>query len=482
MNDQIKTRFAPSPTGSLHVGGARTALFNFLFARKNNGLFHLRIEDTDLKRSTEEMSQRILTGLQWLGLKWDGEITHQAGNIQRHQEVAGLILKRKLGYHCFCTEQDLKVHRKDFKYNRHCLHFSSEEVNIRISQRQPYSLRFKVSDGYTTWKDLIHKKISIRNEEIEDFIILRSDNTPTYNLAAVVDDHDMGINYIIRGDDHISNTPKQILLYQAFGWKIPEFAHVPLILGFDKKRLSKRHGATSLEEYRDKGILPEAFSNFLVLLGWSPDDNREIMSLEEILEAFTLDTISKKSAIFDEKKLGWMNQQYLINKDSVHLYDDIMAIWSKESWGKAELQSYSQEELLSIIDLLKKRATYLNDFKELAKYFFTDPQDFEHQGFQKYMSNEQSWSYIEKTIEVLTNLRTFLSNEIEQNIRKLADSIGIPAGKIIHPLRLALTGRSASPGLFEVMEILGKQRVINRLGNFLARREEVQKQILDSRE
>ena len=482
MNDKIITRFAPSPTGFLHVGGARTALFNYLFARKNKGSFHLRIEDTDIKRSSDEMTLKILTGLQWLSLDWDGEIIHQARNIGRHQEIVDLIKSKGMVYPCFCTEDDLKVHRKDFKYNRHCSHLSSQEVDSRISQKLSYSLRFKVPDGYTTWKDIIHKQISIRNGEIEDFVILRSDKTPTYNLAVVVDDHDMSVNYIIRGDDHISNTPKQILLYEALGWKIPEFAHVPLILGPDKKRLSKRHGATSLEEYQAMGILPEAFSNFLVLLGWSPDNNREIMSFQEILQKFSLKTISKKSAIFDEKKLAWMNQQYLIHKDSALLYDDIMDIWQKENWGKSVNQSYKKAQLLNIIELLKKRATYLIDFKELAKYFFEEPQHFDDKGLQKYMGDEQSWSYIEKTIEVLSNLKTFLSDEIEQVIRNLADSITISAGKIIHPLRLALTGRSESPGLFEVMEILGKERVMNRLKSFISRKEQLQNQISDSRE
>ena len=482
MNDKIVTRFAPSPTGFLHVGGARTALFNYLFARKNKGSFRLRIEDTDLKRSSNEMTLKIFRGLHWLGLDWDGEVIHQAKNIKRHREIVDLIKSKGMGYPCFCTEEDLKVHRKDFKYDRHCLQLSSQEVNARMSQKLPYSLRYKVPDGQTTWKDLIHKQISIRNEEIEDFVILRSDKTPTYNLAVVVDDHDMGINYIIRGNDHISNTPKQILIYNVLGWRIPHFAHVPLILGPDKKRLSKRHGATSLEEYRDLGILPEAFLNFLVLLGWSPDDNREIMSVQEILPIFALETISKKGAIFDERKLAWMNQQYIINMDSVMLYKHVMDIWQNESWGIAAIRSYKKKQLLTIIELLKKRATYLTDFKELAKYFFEEPQNFDDKGFQKYMTNEQSWYYIETTIEVLSKVKKFLSDEIEHVIRNLADSMTVSAGKIIHPLRLALTGRSASPGLFEVMEILGKERVISRLRNFVSRKELLQKQILDSME
>jgi len=296
------------------------------------------------------------------------------------------------------------------------MQLSSQQIDSKISQRLPYSLRFKVPDGYTAWNDFIHKQISFRNEEIEDFVILRSDKTPTYNLAVVVDDHDMGINHIIRGDDHISNTPKQILLYMALGWKIPHFAHVPLILGPDKKRLSKRHGATSLEEYRDLGILPEALSNFLVLLGWSPNDNREIMSMRETLQSFSLKGISKKSAIFDEKKLAWMSQQYLIQRDSTLLYDNIMAIWRKESWEKSALQSYNKSQLLTMIDLLKKRATYLSDFKELAIYFFKEPQQFDDKGLQKYFTDDQSWDYIERTIEVLSNMKNFLSDEIEQGI------------------------------------------------------------------
>jgi glutamyl-tRNA synthetase len=417
-----------------------------------------------------------------LGLEWDQKVIHQGENLKRHQEIADIIKKTGMGYPCFCSNEDLKIHREEFKYDRHCLQLSPADIDTRLSQKKPFSIRFKVPDGLTRWKDLIHKQVSVQNKEIEDFVILRSDKTPTYNLAVVVDDHDMGVNTIIRGDDHLSNTPKQILLYQALGWKIPAFAHVPLILGSDNKRLSKRHGASSLEEYRTMGVLPDAFLNFLVLLGWSPGNNQEIIPVQDMMQQFSLSGISKKSAVFDEKKLAWMNQQYLIQKNSELLYDDIIKIWQKEEWGRSVFQFYEKKQIIKIIELLKIRATYLVDFRDLAEYFFEEPRHFEEKGLIKHMKNEESWLYLVKTTDALSEIRSFFTDEIEKVIRGLADSISISAGKIIHPLRLALTGRIASPGLFEVMEILGKEKVLKRICYFVDHKEELQDKILISRE
>jgi len=323
---KTKTRFAPSPTGHLHIGGARTAIFNWLFARKNKGEFYLRIEDTDKERSSEEMVQSIVDGLRWLGLDWDADLYFQSKHIDEHIKACYDLLNRGYAYFCYCSEEELELKRKEaeerkipYRYDRKCLYLSEEERLRYEKEGRPRVIRFKVPDGETTFFDVVHGEIKFKNSEIDDFVILRSDNTPVYNMAVVVDDHNMGITHVIRGDDHISNTPKQILIYQALGWELPVFAHVPLILGPDKKRLSKRHGATAVIEYRDKGFLPEAMFNYLCLLGWSPGDNREIMSIDEIIEAFDISRIQKKSAIFDQAKLEWMNSEYIRRKENIEL-------------------------------------------------------------------------------------------------------------------------------------------------------------------
>ncbi|OGB69170.1 MAG: glutamate--tRNA ligase [Caldithrix sp. RBG_13_44_9] len=467
MNVKVVTRFAPSPTGFLHVGGARTALFNYLHAKKEQGTFRLRIEDTDLKRSDSDMVQKIFNGLKWLGLGWEGDVVFQGANSQRHQQIAAILLERGWAYRCFCTTKELEVHRENYRYNKYCQKLSAGQIQENLVNGLTYSLRFKVPEGNTSWEDTIHGKITIHNDEIEDFIILRSDQNPIYQLAVVVDDHDMGVNWIIRGDDHISNTPKQILLYQALEWEIPKFSHVPLILGPDKKRLSKRHGAAAIEDYQELGILPGALFNFLALLGWSPPDNREILSPDEILHSFNLQDVSKKSAVFDEKKLAWMNQQYLINSSPDVLFSAITSLWIKAGWLSEESSRSRKEWLLSLINLLKPRAMFLNDFVELARYFFEAPDQFDHKGLHKYFVNEESWKLLDEIRIQLEACNPFTAESIEILIRQSGESKNVPAGKIIHPLRLVLTGRTASPGLFEVMDLLGQQQVLKRLIYFL---------------
>jgi glutamyl-tRNA synthetase len=467
MSVKVVTRFAPSPTGYLHVGGARTALFNYLHAKKELGTFRLRIEDTDLKRSDSEMVQKIFDGLKWLGLEWEGTVVFQGANGQRHRQIADTLLKNGWAYRCFCTIKELEVRRENYRYNKHCLGLTAGEIQKNLAQGLAYSLRFKVPAGNTSWDDTIHGKISVNNDEIENFIILRSDQNPTYQLAVMTDDHDMGVNWIIRGDDHISNTPKQILLYQALNWEIPKFSHVPLILGPDKKRLSKRHGATAIEEYQEMGILPHALFNYLALLGWSPPDQREILSPDEIIASFKLQDVSKKSAVFDEKKLAWMNQQYVINSRPEELFSPITSQWKKAGWLSEESCRTQKEWLLSIIHLLKPRAMLLNDFVELARYFFEAPNHFDNRGLHKYFGNEESWKLMDEIRIQLIECNPFKADVIENLIRQIGENKNIAAGKIIHPLRLVLTGRTASPGLFEVMDLLGRQQVLERLSYFL---------------
>ncbi len=467
---KIKTRFAPSPTGHLHIGGARTAIFNWLFARKNDGEFFLRIEDTDKERSSPEMVQSIVDGLKWLGLDWDGDLYFQSQHIDEHIKACYELVKRGYAYFCYCTEEELEAKRKEaeekkipYKYDRKCLYLSDEEKLEFESEGRKKVIRFKVPDGETVFNDVVHGEIKFKNSEIDDFVILRSDNTPVYNMAVVVDDHNMGITHVIRGDDHISNTPKQILIYQALGWETPIFAHVPLILGPDKKRLSKRHGATAVIEYRDRGFLPEAMFNYLCLLGWSPGDNREIMTLSEIIEAFDISRIQKKSAIFDQAKLEWMNSEYIRRKENFELLKYVKPFIEKYGY-KFEDDSY----LLKVINLMKDRVKTLEDFVSFGKYFFEDPVDYDREGVEKYWKNETG-QLLDEFVEVLKKIEDFSAFEIENELRKFAEGKNVKASELIHPIRLAITGMRISPGLFDVMEVLGKETTIRRIKNALNR-------------
>ncbi|MEN3037710.1 MAG: glutamate--tRNA ligase [Candidatus Kryptonium sp.] len=461
---KTKTRFAPSPTGHLHIGGARTAIFNWLYSRKKNGEFYLRIEDTDKERSSEDMVQSIIDGLNWLGINWDGEIYFQSKHINDHISACYELVKKGHAYFCYCTEEELELKRKQaeekkipYKYDRKCLYLSEEEKGKFEREGRRRTIRFKVPDGETVFFDVVHGEIRFNNSEIDDFIILRSDNTPVYNMAVVVDDHKMDITHVIRGDDHISNTPKQILIYQALGWDIPVFAHVPLILGPDRKRLSKRHGATAVIEYREKGFLPEAMFNYLCLLGWSPGDNREIMTIEEIIEAFDITKIQKKSAIFDQTKLEWMNSEYIRKKENIEILKLLKPIVKKYGY-EIENDLY----LLKVISLMKDRVKVLDDFVTFGKYFFEDPYDYDPEGIKKYW-NENTPALLTEFTNIIRKIEDFNAPEIEKELRNFAFEKGIKASDLIHPIRLAITGMRISPGLFEVMEVLGKETSIKRI-------------------
>ncbi len=480
MHSEIRTRFAPSPTGYLHVGGARTALFNWLFARKHGGKFLLRIEDTDRERSSEAMTHQIFEGLAWLGLHWDEEVIYQGSRAHLHRDVARQLIRLGKAYPCFCSKEELEEkrrlaqkERRAYRYDGTCRRLSARQVQENMEQGLPYAIRFKVPAGETAWDDAVHGTIRVQHAELDDFIILRSDGSPVYHLAVVVDDHMMGITHVIRGDDHISNSPKQILLYQALKWAVPTFAHVPLILGPDRKRLSKRHGATSVEEYRQQGILPEALFNYLALLGWSPGDNRELMSRKEIIEAFSLEGISKNNAVFDEAKLVWMNSQYISRSSDTYL-------WSRVSDLLVERGIMNQKEvierkpyLLDVIGLLKTRVKRLTDFVDQALYFYRDPEVYEEKGLRKHVKREEIWTYLAEATDRLAQLENFSEEAIEQVIRQLAEEKGLSAAKLIHPIRLALTGVSVSPGLFELMSVLGKQTVVRRLKRFVEQKEQL---------
>lgn len=467
-SDNIRVRFAPSPTGYLHIGGARTAIFNWLFARHHQGTFLLRIEDTDFARSDPKMVEAIYDGLNWLGLDWDEEPIFQSQRMETYRQVALQLIEQEQAYFCYCSKEKLDQQRQSggegertFRYDGHCRNISASERKKLEAEGVSKAVRFKVEAGKTSFSDEVHGSLTINNDEIDDFIILRSDGIPTYNFAVVVDDHDMEISHVIRGDDHLSNTPKQIMLYQALSWQQPLFAHVPLILGSDKKRLSKRHGATSISEYESAGYLPEAMLNFLSLLGWSPGDDREIMAKSELIESFALNGIGKKSAVFDEAKLIWMNGEYISRMSDDDLLQRVFPILQQQQ-AFAE-SKFSESYVNKTLSLLKPKIKKITDFANLGFYFFKDPEQYDEAAVKKYWQDDFVSNRLKAVVDRLIKLDEFDAEQIESSIRNLAEESGISAAKLIHPIRLALTGFGVSPGLFELMEVLGKQVVLRRI-------------------
>ncbi len=467
-NKNIRVRFAPSPTGYLHIGGARTAIYNWLFAKKLGGKFLLRIEDTDFVRSNEKMVSAIYDGLTWLGLEWDENPVFQSSRLEEYRQACEQLVREGKAYYCFCSPQRLEQLRASdskergaYFYDGHCRNLSDQERQDRLANKEPRVIRFRVEPGKTEFVDLIRGPVTFDNREIDDFVILRSDNIPTYHLAVVVDDVAMKISHVIRGDDHLTNTPKQVLLYRAFGWKVPQFAHVPLILGEDKKRLSKRHGAASVSDYRENGYLPEAVFNYLALLGWSPGDNREILSRQELIEEFEIKNINKNSAIFDETKLGWMNSLYISGLTDEALYRRLEPIL--KSQPQFEIEQFEKKYIIKSISLLKTRLKKLTDFLEYGWYFFKDPEKYEDAAVSKYWAEKDVVDRLKLSRDVLSQLVIFSDEKIESAMRNLADKLSISAAKLIHPIRLALTGYAVSPGLFELMMVLGKEVTLRRI-------------------
>jgi glutamyl-tRNA synthetase len=465
-----RLRFAPSPTGYLHVGGARTALFNWLFVRKYGGQFLLRIEDTDRARSTEESTRAIFEGLEWLGLKWDEEVVYQGANLERHQRDARSLLERGRAYRCFCTQSELDERRKQaearketFAYDGRCGRISPDESERRAAT-EPHTLRFRIPAGSTTWTDLVHGDITFPHKDIDDFVVLRSDRTPIYNLAVVSDDIAMGITLVMRGDDHISNTPKQILLYQALGAPLPRFGHLPMIHGTDGKKLSKRHGATAVGDYQHLGILPEAMLNFLALLGWSPGGDVEVMTTADMVRLFDADGLSKKAAIFDPQKLEWMNGQHLMRKTAEELLP--LVARELEQAGLTTRNDVDQRRawFLTLIELLKVRARRTDDIVRQSEPYLRQDIEYDPDAVAK------QWKDRGATAELLAATRDRLASAadwsatgLETSLRELAESRGTTAGKLFQPLRVALTGQAASPGIFDVLLLLGQDRSVERI-------------------
>jgi len=460
-------RFAPSPTGFLHVGGARTAIFNWLLAKKSKGKFLLRIEDTDSQRSSDEFTQQIISSLKWLGIDWDGAPLFQSQRKSRYLEIANHLLTENKAYRCFCTPEELKKKREiaeknkdDYVYDKACLNLSPQDLQLKMNNELPFTIRLKTDDGLLIYNDKIMGDISTEKRLIGDFILARSDGTPVYQLAVVVDDHDMEITHVIRGADHLANTPKQILILKALNWDIPQYAHLPLILGPDKKRLSKRHGATSVEEFKQNGYLTQAMFNYLCLLGWASGDDSEIFSQIEMVNTFDLSNVNNSNAVFDELKLKWMNAKYISQlsaKELLKLSEEYLL--KEKKLSKDEISSV--EKLAELVIL---RAETVIDFEQRMLFYYNDPESYKEKGIKKHF-HVDAIQWLEEVNLRLKEEMDFSINKIEQIIRGVADQLGISAGKLIHPIRLALTGDIASPGIFEIIEILGKDKVDKRISN-----------------
>jgi glutamyl-tRNA synthetase len=460
----------PSPTGYLHVGGARTALFNWLFARHTGGTFILRIEDTDFERSSEEMVGSILEGMTWLGLDWDEGPFFQSKRLDLYRATVEKIVAGGNAYPCFCSKEELEQRRAEAAaagrppmYDRRCRRLSADAVAAKRAAAVPAAFRFAVPEaGSTSFDDAVFGKIEFANSEIEDFVLLRSDGIPTYHLSVVADDVEMRLTHIIRGADHISNTPKQVLQYLALKAPLPVFAHVPLILGPDKTRLSKRHGATSVISYKEMGIVPEAFRNFLALLGWTPqgvEKDREILSSDELIGLFSLDGISKSNAVFDNDKLAWFNTEYIRAFSSERLLPFIEDEWAKIGFEPDR----TTEEILTAIDLLKPRARNLKDFAGAFKAYFSDQFEFDTGAVTKFFKEDALPGVLAELASRYEAAEEFTETSTEQVLRAFAEEKGIKAGELINGSRVALTGQGVAPSLFAVMVALGKEHVVKRL-------------------
>ena len=464
-----RVRFAPSPTGYLHVGGARTALYNWLYARKTGGVFILRIEDTDAERSTDAHTQVILDGLGWLGLEWDEGPVFQGAQIERHRADAERLLVADKAYRCFCTREELEAQRQAtaggsdlYKYDRRCDRLPPAEIAARIERRMPFVVRFRMPGEEIAWEDAVHGRISFHGRDLDDMVILRSDRTPIYNMAVVSDDIAMRITHVLRGDDHISNTPKQIALYQALGAPIPVFAHLPMILGMDGKKLSKRHGATAVGDYRDLGILPEAMRNFLALLGWSPGEDREIMTSQEMIELFSLEAIQKKPATFDTAKLEWMNGQYLSQ-----IPGEALAAPVARELERIGVHFGGPHLLPRYIDAVKSRArTILEIAERVAIRLDSRRAVLDDKG--RKLIEKMGAGYAKSLVLATETLRgldepQWRAEPILDALKQRVEVEGLKLGDLLQPIRVAITGTTVSEPVNELLEVVGRSSSLARL-------------------
>jgi len=455
----IKTRFAPSPTGVLHVGGARTALFCWLLARKMGGKFVLRIEDTDLERSTPESVQAILDGMDWLGLDYDEGPFYQTRRFDRYREAVERLIEQGDAYYCQCSRERLEALRERQMADRQKPRYdgSCRDLGLEPDENTPMVVRFRnPQDGVVTFKDHVKGTISVDNRELDDLVIARGDGSPTYNLSVVVDDMDMEITHVLRGDDHVNNTPRQINILHALDATIPEYAHVPMILGDDGKRLSKRHGAVGVMEYRDAGYLPQAMLNYLVRLGWSHGD-QEIFSREEMIENFSLDALNRSASSFNTEKLNWINQHYLMNRPLA----EIVAL-VKRRLDELKMDFDQQLDLETLVDLYRQRAATVNGLVNSIRYCFDEFEDYDAKAAAK-VFKPAALEPLQKARDLLVELESWDSASIHAALEKVTEQLDIGMGKVGQPLRVAVTGGSFSPPIDQTLELLGRQRSLRRI-------------------
>lgn len=466
MSQNVRVRFAPSPTGFLHIGGVRTALFNWLFARRHGGVFILRIEDTDLSRSTEESIDEILEALRWLGLDWDEGPCRQTERQTLYKEKVECLLAEGKAYRCYCTLEELEARKKEAvvkglkpKYDGKCRNRTDQPGGA------PFVVRFKTPlEGTVSVRDLLRGQVVFENKELDDLIIQRSDGTPTYNFVVVVDDADMRITHVIRGDDHLSNTPRQALLYDGLNYPRPQFAHISMILGADKTRLSKRHGATSALAYRDMGYLPDALVNYLARLGWSHGD-QEIFTRDEMVQHFSLESITTSAAVFNPEKLDWLNQHYIKAATPVQLLDPWEPILVREGILKKD-SGLSPERIARVIPSLQERSKTLVEMARKAEFYFREEVEFDDKARKKFLKPETA-PLFRQLIASLEDLENFAPETVEAVFKALVEKEGIKLGKLAQPVRVALTGQTASPGIYDVVMLIGRERTLARLKHAL---------------
>ncbi len=459
---QVRVRFAPSPTGYLHIGGVRTALFNWLFARQQNGVFILRIEDTDRSRSTDDSIQAILDGMRWVHLDWDEGPFRQTERMDLYRTHALQLFERGQAYWCVCTADDLDTRRKEAEAKGKSPKYDGRCRNLGLNKPSgDAALRFRApQDGQTVVDDLIKGRVVFDNQILDDLIILRSNGYPTYNFSVVVDDALMGITHVVRGDDHLTNTPRQIPIFQALGFPLPQFGHLPMILGPDKARLSKRHGATSVMAYQDMGYLPEAMVNYLVRLGWSHGD-QELFTREELVERFSWKNVQTSAAVFNPDKLLWLNGEYVKTTPPDRIARTLVPLLEQAGLTD-ELRAVSPAWLAQLVVMVKERAKTLVEVVHWVRPYFGEAVVYEEEAAKKFLTSAQV-PLLSKLVDRLQVFPTFSKQEWEEAFKKLVEEEGIKMGQLAQPVRVALTGRTASPGLFEVMEVLGRDRTLLRL-------------------
>jgi len=484
---EVRVRFAPSPTGNLHIGGARTCLFNWLYARSQGGKLVLRIEDTDPSRFQPGSVEQIIRSLKWLGLDWDegpevggpAEPYFQSQRTEIYKKYIDQLLAEGKAYYCFCTPEELEEQRKlqrerkmPFRYPRTCRDLPEEEVRRRLEAGEPHSIRFKIPDqGHMTVVDMIHGKMEFDLAQFDDFVIAKTNGTPTYNFAVVIDDHLMQITHVLRAEEHIPNTPKQILLYQALGFEVPEFGHMSMILAPDRSKLSKRHGAQSVEEFQAMGYLPEALVNYLTLLGWSPDGDQEIITKEETVKQFTMEKMSRKGAVYDIKKLYWINGQYLSSLPLENVAPKAREFFVKD--GLVDEKWFEDEKNVSyfnhLVDVVRVRVKTLQEVADASVYFFRDLDGYEEKGAKKFFT-EEGLGLLKICGEKIAALKEedFTEEKLEALYNKIAEENGVGLGKVVQPTRLALSGRTVTPGLFDVMTLLGREKTLARIEKALS--------------